>query len=115
LVPADVSERFGLFDSSFGGGGRMLTWARWVSLVLAVSTLVAWAAVSGLRLACQGPSFAETMTHGAPQRITDPMMYIIEPPVSHAVPRGADVPLHITAALLVSVHLVLLNVRRDRP
>jgi hypothetical protein len=92
----------------------MLTWARWVSLVLAVSTLVAWAVVSGLRVAWQGPSFGEMIMHGAPRRITDPTIYSIEPPVSHAALRRADVALRIIAALLVSVHLALLNVRRDR-
>jgi hypothetical protein len=71
----------------------MLTWAWWVSLVLAVSTLVAWAVVSGLRLAYQGPSFAEMMTHGAPRRITDPRIYIIELSMSHAALRRADVAL----------------------
>ena len=34
----------------------MLAWARWVSLALAVSSLVAWAVVSGLRITYQGPS-----------------------------------------------------------
>jgi hypothetical protein len=82
---------------------------------LAVSTLVAWAVVSGLRLASQGPSFAEAMMHGAPRRITDPTILVIELPVSHVTLRLADVALRITAALLVSVHLVLLNMRRDRP
>lgn len=87
----------------------MLTSGRWISLTLAASTLVAWAAVSGLRLTHQGPSIAKTAAHGPPRRIGDPTAYAVSP---LALGR-ADVALRIAAALLVGLHLVILNL--DRP
>jgi hypothetical protein len=93
----------------------MLTWARWVSLVLAVSSLVAWAVVSGLRITYQGPSLGELASPGEPRRISDPTVYTVEPPVNLRTVRRADVALRIAAVLFVGVHLVILNMGRARP
>jgi hypothetical protein len=93
----------------------MLTWARWVSLILAVSTLVAWATVSGLRLTYQGSSLAEMAAPGEPRRISDPTVYSFEPPVRLRALRRADVALRIAAALFVGAHLIILNLKHAHP
>ena len=93
----------------------MLAWVRWVSLALAVSSLVAWAVVSGLRITYQGPSLGELASSGEPRRISDPTVYTVEPPVNLRTVRRADVALRIAAALFVAVHLVILNMGRARP
>jgi hypothetical protein len=93
----------------------MLTWTRWITLILAVSAFVAWAVVSGLLVTYQGPSFWEMMAHAPPRRIGDPTFTTYDPPLDLAGLRRADVTLRIGASLLVSVHLVVLNLRGARP
>src|SRR5947207_381055 len=96
----------------------MLTTTRWVTLALAVVATCSWAVVSGLRVAYQGPSLAELAAHGSPRRISDPTIHIYASPEfilrNAAALRRADVALRLAAALLVSIHLVILNLWRSR-
>jgi hypothetical protein len=93
----------------------MLTWTRWITLILAVSAFVTWAVVSGLLVTYQGPSFREMMGPAPPRRIGDPTFHTFTAPLDLAGLRRADAILRIAAALLVSVHLVVLNLRGARP
>ena len=93
----------------------MLTTARWLTLALAIVATCSWAVVSGLRVTYQGASFTEMMARGEPGRIADPIVY--ERPYSkrfYDSLRRADVALRLAAALLISVHLVILNLWRAR-
>jgi hypothetical protein len=93
----------------------MLTRVRWATLGLAIGAACSWAAVSGIRVAYESPSLA---AHGSPRRYSD---YTI---IDYATPefiarnaaslRRADVALRVTAALLISVHLVSLNLSRSQ-
>ncbi|HEX8200022.1 MAG TPA: hypothetical protein VF590_06010 [Isosphaeraceae bacterium] len=98
-----------------GGGGEMLTTARWLTLALAIAAACSWAVVSGLRVADQGPSWAELAAHGAPRRYSDLTLRSDSPPefvVRNAASlRRADAALRLGTALLVSIHLVILNLR----
>jgi hypothetical protein len=82
---------------------------------LAVSTLVAWAAVSGLSPTYQGPSLVELAAHREPRSISDPTVYTFAPPVNLGTLRRADNALRIAAALLLAVHLGILNLGPPHP
>ena len=69
-------------------------------------------------MAYESPSLAELAAHGSPRRYSDPTI------IGYATPefiarnaaslRRADVVLRVTAVLLISVHLVALNLWRSQ-
>ena len=92
----------------------MLTWARWITLALAITASLAWSLVSGWQVVLAGPSIREIMAPGKPRRYADYTNTVYDFRLDLTNARRADFALRVVSVLFISAHLVVLNLNWPR-